>query len=359
MTRKRWPIIFLLLLLLQTPLPALAEKASIFVYHRFGDARYPTTNIPLEIFDAQLRLLKEQAYTVLPLGEVVLRLRSGSPLPERCAVLTVDDAYETFLSGAMPLLRRYGFPVTLFVSSAAVGHRGYLSWEQLRNLEIEGVEIGNHSATHPYLLNRPPGAGEGWARQEIVGAQKRLARELGSPPRLFAYPFGEYDPELVEMVRELGFAGAVGQQSGVAGPGSDLFVLPRFPMGGAYATLEGFREKLAMKPLPVTVLSPESPVAGVENPPTLVVQIAGAGIDLGGLRCFVQGQPEGYVTADPQVAGRFVVRALQPLSGRRNKYTLTAPGEKEGEWYWFSQLWIYPARGASGAGGERGEESGP
>jgi len=341
--------IFLALVLLCSAAPVAAEQASVFVYHRFGEDRYPSTNISIDTFAAQLDYLRRQSYSVLTLGEIVRRLQSGRALPLRCACLTADDGYASFLVAAMPLLRHYGYPATLFISSDAVGRTGYLNWEELRSLAAEGVEIGNHTASHPYLLDKDKFETEAdWQRRvrnEIVGAQQRLEQELGKAPALFAYPFGEYSPELAHLVQELGFLGGVAQQSGVVNPDCDFFALPRYPMGGAYATLDRFREKLGMRPLPVTVVAPISPVIGDEDPPTLVVDIAAVpGLDLSRLRCFVQGQKEAAVSADPDIPGRFVVRAIAPLAGRRGKYTLTAPAVSDDAWYWFSQLWVKPRR---------------
>ena len=326
-----------------------AGQANVFVYHRFGDNRYPSTDIAVATFAAQLQLLKDQDYTVLPLGEIVRRLRQGESLPERCAALTVDDAFESFWTGARPLLQRYGFPVTLFVATDTVGGDSYLSWEQLRTLVAEGVEIGNHTASHPYLLDRKKAesrqAWEKRIRRQILAAQVRIKKELGITPSLFAYPYGEYDPATEKIVSGLGFAAAVGQQSGVIAPWMDMFALPRFPMGGEYATLEGFREKLHMKPLPVRVVSPDTPVVGAADPPVLVVDLGEAAkLDLRHLRCFVQGQGNADIEADREIPGRFTVRAVSPLAGRRNKYTLTAPGRDGRSWYWFSQLWVFPGR---------------
>lgn len=328
---------------------ASAGQANVFVYHRFGDNRYPTTNIAVSTFASQLQLLKEQHYTVLPLGEIVRRLRQGKSLPERCAALTVDDAFESFWTGAWPLIQQYGFPVTLFVATGTVDGGSYMNWEQLRTLVAEGVEIGNHTVSHPYLLDRKKGESrQAWqerVRQQIVEAQARIKGELGVTPTLFAYPYGEYDPAIEKILAELGFAGAVGQQSGVIAPGEDMFALPRFPMGGEYATLEGFRQKLHMKPLPVQVVSPDTPVVGTTDPPVLVVDIRDAAkLDLGHLRCFVQEQENADIEEDPDIPGRFTVQAVSPLAGRRNKYTLTAPGRNGRSWYWFSQLWVFPER---------------
>lgn len=324
-----------------------AGQANVFVYHRFGDARYPSTNIAVDVFAAQLELLRKQNYTVLPLSELVGRLKAGDPLPERCAALTVDDAYDTFLTGAMPLLRRYGYPASLFVSTDSVGGVGYLGWDELRALRDEGVEIGNHTASHPYLLNRQEGESEAVWKERIRGdierASAALRRELGGMSPVFAYPYGEYSPEVAKLVAELGFPGAMAQRSGVISPSADRYALPRFPMGGEYATLAGFREKLAMRPLEVRVVEPRSPVVGASNPPELIVEILSEEADPRGLRCFVQGQEGAVVRADPRHPGRYRVRARQPLAGRRNHYTLTAPG-KAGGWFWFSQLWVFPQR---------------
>ncbi len=337
------------LFLLLTVAPAFADgQANVFVYHRFGDSRYPSTNIQLETFAEQLELLKQKNYTVLSLGEIVTRLKEGRALPPRCAALTVDDGYRSFLTGAMPLLRRYGYPATLFVSTNSVGGDEFLNWDELRALSAQGIEIGNHSASHPYLLNRNRGeTDEAWLdriRLDIVRASQILRRELGRESRLFAYPYGEYSPKVVELLKQLGFDGATVQNSGVVSATTNLFMLPRFPMGGDYATIAEFRDKLAMRPLLVQVVEGQGPVVGADNPPEMVVDILSSEVDLAKLQCFVQGQQGCSLVADPGVPGRYRVKALKSLQGRRSKYTLTAPGSKGQGWFWFSQLWIFPQR---------------
>lgn len=328
-------------------------EANVFIYHRFGDSRYPSTNIDLDVFARQLEWLQREHRPVLALGEIVRRLNAGESLPPGCVALTVDDAFRSFLEGGMPLLRKYGYPVTLFVNSDAVGASGYLGWEELRQLSAQGVEIGNHSASHAYLLEGRRGEGEeAWLDRvggDIERAQKALTDHLGKAPQLFAYPYGEYSPQLEQLLRQQGFAAAVAQQSGVVWRGSDRFALPRFPMGGAYATLAGFREKANMRALPVRVLLPASPVlASAETgPPSLELTIQEDDIDLRGLRCFVQGNNDCEVLSVTGKAGEFRITARAPLSGRRNKYTITAPG-RAGGWYWFSQPWFRPHRYGGG-----------
>lgn len=331
-------------ILLFSSFPAFAGQANIFVYHRFGDNRYPSTNIALRNFEAHLKILQQQNLSVLTLGEVVACLRQGQSLPAAVAVLTVDDGYKSFLTGAMPLLRQYGYPATLFISTGSVGREGFLSWEDLKALSLQGIEIGNHSLSHPYLVEREASETVSqWlqrASDDIVAAQQAFRENLGQTPRLFSYPYGEATPEIEALVKSLGFTAAVGQQSGVVTDESEMYNLPRFPMGGPYVSEESFSSKLAMKALRVEVLSPQSPLLGMENPPLLKVTIAGGDVNLDQMRCFVSGQEDCLIRKDPASPGSYLVQAVEPLTSRRSKYTLTAPSNDGKTWYWFSRLWI-------------------
>ncbi len=322
-----------------------ADQATVFVYHRFGDDRYPSTNIAVDVFEAQLAYLKQHDYRVMTLGQIVAARSAGTPLPQRCVALTVDDSYESFLTGAMPVLRRYQYPATLFVNTDSVGGASYLDWPQLKALHDEGIEIGNHSAAHPYFVTRqmtmPFETWQTWARHDIDKAQQQFEKHLGVAPTLFAYPYGEYSPQLMVLLKEMGFQAAVAQQSGVISDLAPLFALPRFPMGGSFATLNGFTGKLAMNAMPVTVVAPASPVVGEDDPPTLRFQLDAGQIVLSSLRCYVQGQDPVVPRLVDKEKGLFEVVAEKPLTGRRNKYTLTAQYRKGG-WGWFSQLWIHP-----------------
>ena len=338
----------LLIVLLLLANAAFANQANIFIYHRFNDSRYPSTNISPQDFRAHLDLLSQQNFSVLKLGQVVERLQQGVPLPQRCAVITVDDAYRSFLSDGWPLLQEYGYPATLFVSTDSVGGGGYLSWQELKQLQDEGVEIGNHSASHVHLLDRLVSESDSdWVvrvSEDLSRSQQSFVKHLGDSPKLFAYPYGEFSPELVDLVKTSGFTAAFGQQSGVVDAGQDLFSLPRFPMGGGYASVAEFRSKLFMKRLEVRIVPPVSPVIKGENPPRLRFYL-GKGTDSRSLRCFVSGGSDCVVRQVSEEEGLYEVQSLQPISGRRSKYTLTARDASGQSWHWFSQLWILPGSG--------------
>lgn len=339
----RWLLLPLALLLCLPPAVLAADHATVFIYHRFGDGRYPSTNTSLAEFRSHLETLRRGNYAVLPLGEIVERLRDGRPLPERCVALSIDDAFRSFLSGGVPLLREFGYPATLFVNTGEVGGPDYLSWAELRQVADFGFEIGNHSAAHGYLLDRLRGeTKEQWrsrVKDEIRQAQDDFRAHLGIDARLFAYPYGEFSRDLIDVVRETGFIGAVGQQSGPLGRGQDLFSLPRFPAGGSYGALSEFRDRLRFRPLPLEVLAPADAPLLSANPPEWRVRVA-ALIDPRTLRCYAGGNPASVRAVDA-AKGEYLIKASAALAGRRGKYTLTGT-DRSGQWYWYSQLWVKP-----------------
>ncbi|MCF8030029.1 MAG: polysaccharide deacetylase family protein [Desulfohalobiaceae bacterium] len=318
-----------------------AEAIPCFVYHRFGDSRYPSTNIPLDKFKAHLAYLREKEYTVLTLGQAMSCLRSEKDVPDRAVVLTVDDGYATFLSEAMPLLREYGFQATLFVQTQNVGDSGYLGWDELRRLQAEGIEIGNHSASHAHFLNMKEERRLKRFRNDVQKAQGKFAFKLEEAPDLFSYPFGEYTPGMQEVIRDMGFTAATAQKSGVMHVEGDRYALPRFPMGGPYATLEGFISKANMRPLRVRQEQPKSPVVE-NNPPTLTLDLEAEAVDLSGLQCFVGGGRDCNLKRDKKDPSRITVTATKKLTQRRTLYTITAPSNNGPRWHWFSHLWVRP-----------------
>ncbi len=319
-----------------------AGQVNAFIYHRFDESNLPSTNISSPIFRQQLDYLKQHDIDVISLDEIAARLETGTPLPEHAAALSVDDGYLSFYRVALPIIEEYGYPVTLFVNTDAVGGHGYMSWDQLRDARRRGVTIANHTASHAYLVEMEEGeTPDQWRTRiarDIEKAQAVLKKHLGVDSDLFVYPYGEYSPDVVEVVKKIGFKAAFAQQSGVIHSASDRYTLPRFPMGGPFATLSGFVSKLTMKPLVVSEQSPLSPVVGT-NPPELLLNIPGLPSPRG-VNCFVQGDNTcSLVAAADHGAGWYKVVAEKPLTGRRNKYTLTTLGE-DGSWHWFSHLWI-------------------
>ncbi len=318
------------------------------MYHRFGEPGHPSTNIRLDQFEAQLDHLQRAGYQILPLEDIVAALQGEKKLPPRAVALTIDDAYRSVYEQAFPRLRARGWPFTVFVATDPVdqGLSAFMSWEQMREMQAAGVGFANHSRDHGHLIRLRAGESRAqWRariRANLEHAQRRLEEELGRIPRLFAYPYGEYDTALAALVRELGYV-AFGQQSGAVGPLSDLRALPRFPMAEAYADLAQFRTKAAALPLPVRRVIPWNPVTTLARP-RMVVHLTPSGARLAELRCYASGQgaiPVEWLERDPAGGDlRFATRAPKPLPMGRSRYNCTAPAAEPGRFYWFSHPWI-------------------
>ena len=317
------------------------RSINAFIYHRFGNAKYPSTNIDIQTFRQQLEYLHENNYRVLTLGDAVDMLRSETGIPEKTAVLTVDDGYKSFQSEAVPLLEQYGYKATIFVCTKYVGRSGYLSWEDIRSLRKKGYEFGNHSHSHAHFLN----GSDAQTREQFLAdldlSEKIFRQELGSKPSLYCYPYGEYNHKMQQILQERGYQAAAAQKSGVIYSGSELFALPRFPMTSYYGEIKKFRSKAQMKALPVTKEEPLDPEIKDANPPQMTLHIDASKINTNTLQCFVNGQRNCEITRK-MVGSRLIlkVRAKQALETRRSKYTITAPSRSGSPWYWYSHLWV-------------------
>ncbi|MDX1480595.1 MAG: polysaccharide deacetylase family protein [Woeseiaceae bacterium] len=320
-----------------------ADSAVVLMYHRFGDDRFPSTNIRVEQLEAHLEHLKTSGYTVVSLTALMKALEQGEPLPDQAVVITVDDAYRSVAEVGHPIFRRYGYPYTVFVATDGVdeGIPDYMSWDQMRALEADGVLFANHGASHASLIDRSQSPGDhlAWARADVEKGMARLREELDPVEGVFAYPYGEFNDDIVDIVEDLDYALAFGQHSGAVGPMSHRYTLPRFPMNETYATIDQFRTKVASLPLPVESVAPADNEI-VTRLPLIEVELA-SGIDsgeFGGLACFVGGQ--GRVGVDWLVRNeRFRVGPERPLSPGRNRVNCTAPAGG-GRYYWYSHPWF-------------------
>ena len=315
------------------------KEVVCFVYHRFGDDRYPSTNTDLKDFEAHLQYLKDQNYQVLTFEDAIDYLQSNEDL-KKTAVITVDDGYESFYDNGLPLLKKYGFPATLFINTETVGGASYMDWKQLKSASEAGIEIGNHTHSHAYFLNQPEAKRYSNFKEELQLTQNLIKEHLGEEPTTFAYPYGELDNEMLSIVKELGFKGAAGQNSGVIGSSTNLLRCPRFPMSENYAALDKFKSKANMHQPAINEEDPGTFMAN-GNQPKLTLKVGADSPFAGAANVFIQGA-EGSISKTE--SGDEFILTITPKSAisnrRRFLYTLTA--QKDGQWYWYSHLWINP-----------------
>lgn len=345
MTRARQYCFIFLTLWLAADATAHASHAVIFMYHQFGRDDVPQTNIPLDAFEKQLAFLAAENFEVLPLSEMIERLRTGKPLGDRTVAITIDDAYRSVYEKAFPLLRKRRWPFTVFVATDAVdaGSPALMSWNQMREMAKYGAEFANHSASHSYLIRREAAeSAAAWRERvevDIRKAQQRIQAEIGSNLALFAYPYGEYSAELAQLLEELGYV-AFGQHSGAIAEHSDFRALPRYPINTSYASLEDFRVKALSLPLPVVRADPFDPVISSGDHAVLEVELAGEFRQWSSLKCYVSDkgvQEVEWLSQSPPV---FRIKAKQALPSGRSRYNCTALSHMPGRYYWFSHLWV-------------------
>ena len=312
---------------------AMRDSATVIMYHRFGEGRYPSTNISMERFEEHLSLLTNGDYTILPLPEIVEKLKLGQLLPDRTVGISIDDAYLSVYEKAWPLLKAADLPFTIFVATSPVVRdlAGYMSWDQIRELKAAGVTIGSQTHTHPHMhrlsIER--------VREEIETSNQIFLEQLGERPKLFAYPYGEYSRFVIDAVKESGFTAAFGQNSGIMHKDEDFFELPRFAFNENYGALS--RLKLAINGLPLKIrdLTPQDMVLS-QNPPIYGFTLDEEMSPVSQLRCFASSHGKLEVTL---LGLRAEVRLPGPLPSPRGRINCTMPAGKE-RWRWYGRQFL-------------------
>ena len=312
-----------------------ADHAVILMYHRFGENRLPSTNIRLDQFDAHLEKLSNGNYSVWPLAKIVDHLQKGTPLPDRTVAITIDDAYLSVFTEAWPRLQAKGFPFTVFVATDPVDrkNRGYMSWDQLRQLQADGVGIGSQTASHPHMHLSSLADVDA----ELEKSNQRFLAELGLRPNLFAYPYGEYNLAVIERVKAAGFIAGFGQNSGIAHGYNGYFELPRFAMNEKYGAMDRLTLAIDGLPLKANQILPADVVIA-KNPPDFGFTLAPEIATKNQLRCFNTTYDQLQIS---RLGPRAEVRFPGPLPSGRARVNCTMPGP-DGRWRWFGKQFLVP-----------------
>lgn len=312
-----------------------ADHAAVLMYHRFGEDRIPSTNIRLEQFEAHIAELTSGAYRVMPLLEIVQKMRAGEALPDRAVALTADDAYLSVFTEAWPRLRRAGLPFTLFVATEPVDSRvkGYMSWEQIRQMQREGVAIGAHSHRHFSYATMPLEA----MRADLALSVARFEKELGARPPLFAWPFGEWNAAALREIEAAGFIAGFGQHSGITHARHPMYWLPRFPLNETYGEVRRLRQALNALPFPVSEIEPAEVLlrqGQPGNPPALRFTVAPEVKYLNRITCYPSHQ-SGLINVKQLGGGRVEVKPETPFPAGRGRISCTLPTDEAGRLRWF------------------------
>jgi peptidoglycan/xylan/chitin deacetylase (PgdA/CDA1 family) len=165
-----------------------------------------------------------------------IRLSGGVSPDARLVALTADDAHISVYRQALPLIRKYSVPMTLFIYPSAVSNASYaMTWEQLRELKATGLfDFQSHTYWHPNFKKEkeklPAAEFEKLVDMQFRKSREKVEREMGGKANLLAWPFGIHDPWLMAKAAEAGYAAAFTIEGHPAGREDHPMAIPRFLM---------------------------------------------------------------------------------------------------------------------------------
>jgi peptidoglycan/xylan/chitin deacetylase (PgdA/CDA1 family) len=210
------------------------NNITILTYHSIDNSGSAISVSP-STFKKHMTYLKGLGYKTLLLREVVRYVKHGVSFPKKTIAITFDDGYRNNYTHALPLLEKYNFAATIFLTTQHCGGLNnwpdqhpsipqleMLSWKEIKELKKYGIEVGAHTRHHPRLseLDRKE------ALDEILGSKTDIEAHLGRPVEVFSYPFGRFTEQTRNLVRSF-FRGAISNRPGKVSWSSDVYALER------------------------------------------------------------------------------------------------------------------------------------
>jgi peptidoglycan/xylan/chitin deacetylase (PgdA/CDA1 family) len=195
----------------------------ILEYHMVNDKEADTYAVPTAEFKEQLDYLREQGYQTISMLDFMKAKKGKLELPAKPIILTFDDGYEDNYTELLPILERYDMKATVFMVTNFIGTEGYLSWDQLRDMQTRGIEIGSHTANH----NPVSELTDDEIRDEL-GLSKLLLEWNGiHTVYFFSYPNGIYNKTALDLLPKDDYLGAVTGHAGLNTFSTDPYLLQR------------------------------------------------------------------------------------------------------------------------------------
>lgn len=218
------------------------EGVSVLMYHMIGDEQGNAAIMTEANLRIQMNYLRDHGYHPITMQELYDYVTKGAPLPEKPVCITFDDGYLDSYTIVYPLMKEYGFPWTLFLITDDVGKPyNRMTWDQLKEMaNSHAVTIASHTLSHPKLHNLATRAEK---EKEIVEANKALKYQLGIDNVWLAYPYGDYDDEVIDICKKAGIKMAVTTDAGRVHVGSFPYDLKRAYIGNDIS-IARFSERL-------------------------------------------------------------------------------------------------------------------
>ncbi len=193
--------------------------------HKKGEHGY-LNNVTPKSFARHMKFLNRHGYHVISFDDLVEGLKKGRVFARGTVVIQFDDGYQDNYTEAFGVLKKYNFPAMVFLVSDKIGTPGFMTWEQVKEMDAHGFKAGAHTRHHVYL----PEASFEVATDEIAGSKKIIEERIGHPIDYFCYPSGGFTEETQTIVERSGFKAAVTTNRGRDRYNRDLFAIRRVHM---------------------------------------------------------------------------------------------------------------------------------
>ena len=184
----------------------------ILTYHHVGipSSKWRLNTVTSRSFEYQMAFLKRHGFKVISFDDLVTGIRAGHEFVRNTVVLEFDDGYEDNYTYAFPILKKNEFPAMVFLISDKIGTPGFLTWDEVKEMEKYNFTAGAHTRHHAYL----PRLTLEEAQDEIAGSKKVIEDHLGHSIYYFAYPSGGFTEDVKGIVKDAGYKAAGNDQSG-------------------------------------------------------------------------------------------------------------------------------------------------
>ena len=192
-------------------------------YHQVNDEKHSALTLHVDQFREQMEYLHNQGYNTITLAQLYDYLENGTELPNKPIVITFDDGYVDNYKNVLPILKEYNMKATLFMISDAANTPGFVSTEQMHQMEAGGFDIQGHTNHHKILTKIGPTE----LPDALLGGKTSLEGILGEPIEYLAYPGGFNDMLVQYVTKQSGYKMAFTVQPGTVQPGDNLYALNR------------------------------------------------------------------------------------------------------------------------------------
>lgn len=174
----------------------------VLFYHSFGYKSGNPIIMPPEMFEKQMKYLKDNGYTPITLNDLYYFLTCNKPVPEKSVVITMDDGYEDNYKYAYPILKKYNFKATIFVITGVVDKdSNYLTASQLKEMDKNGIDIESHTVNHEKLDT----ISYDKQFETLKNSKQYLENLLQRKVNYIAYPNGENNIDTVKAAQNSGY----------------------------------------------------------------------------------------------------------------------------------------------------------